>query len=235
MKKILLVSGCSFTTDKFTSAFHPYMDCSWRKWPELLAEKLDMRVVNLARSGSGNEFVFSSLIDKIQELGPERIGMVIPAWSQCQRRDWCENNVWKNMIIPDRGDLKYHINKSMRYYWLFQHFCETHKIKYKQVQMIEFIRKNLSIDKVSVLDKPVNVSPAVGKMYVENSEYYSKINKKNFIGYPLLKELGGFTIQDKVTNNREKSLDDKFKISDEDSHPSEIGHKMIAEYIYENL
>ena len=193
-----------------------------------------MRVVNLARSGSGNEFIFSTLIDEIHETGPEKIGLVIPAWSQCQRRDWGQENTWYNMITADRGDLKYHINKSLRYYWMFQHLCESYNIKYKQVQMIEFIRKTPKDEnKRSILEKPVDYN--AGKMYIQNSEYYSRINKDNFIGYPLLKDLGGFTIQDKVTNNRSKILDDKFKISDEDSHPSEIGHKMIAEYIYENL
>ena len=54
MRKILLVSGCSNTDKDFYSELHPDMDCSWPKWPELLAKKLDMDCVNLAKSGAGN-------------------------------------------------------------------------------------------------------------------------------------------------------------------------------------
>ena len=46
-KKILLVSGCSWSDNNFNSIFHPSLDCSWTKWPELLAKKLDMICVNL--------------------------------------------------------------------------------------------------------------------------------------------------------------------------------------------
>lgn len=39
MKK-LIVSGCSWCDTKFESVFHPELDCSWPKWPEMLAEKI---------------------------------------------------------------------------------------------------------------------------------------------------------------------------------------------------
>mgnify|MGYP007000298305 len=56
MKKILLASGCSFTDKNWISDFHPEIDTSFPKWPELLAKKLDMECINLGKSGSGNEF-----------------------------------------------------------------------------------------------------------------------------------------------------------------------------------
>ena len=46
MKKILLVSGDSYTDKKFTSIHHPDIDCDWPKWPEVLAKKLDMDCIN---------------------------------------------------------------------------------------------------------------------------------------------------------------------------------------------
>ena len=44
MKKILLVSGCSFTDRDFHSDIHPDMICDWPRWPELVAEALDMEL-----------------------------------------------------------------------------------------------------------------------------------------------------------------------------------------------
>lgn len=232
--KTLIVSGCSFTTNNFSSVFHPSLRCDWPKWPELLGKKLDMKVVNLARSGSGNEYIFSSLLDKLTLMNKDDIGLVIPAWSQCIRRDWSDGGNWQNMIIADKGDLKYHVNKSLRYYYMFQEYCETNNIPYKQLQMIEFIRKGLPIDNPSILHKrPDDYSR--GPEYIQKSIYYDKIKPEKFIGWPLKSELGGFTIQDKVTDNRKQEIEKVFRISDEDSHPSEIGHQMIADYLYENL
>jgi len=42
MKKILLVSGDSFSDKNFSTMIHPELDTSWPKWPELLADKLNM-------------------------------------------------------------------------------------------------------------------------------------------------------------------------------------------------
>ena len=44
MKK-LIVSGCSWGDKNFYSQFHPEMDCDWPKWPQLLAEKLNMECI----------------------------------------------------------------------------------------------------------------------------------------------------------------------------------------------
>lgn len=180
-----------------------------------------MKVVNLAKSGSGNEYIFSSILDKISLMDKEEIGLIIPAWSQCQRRDWCENGLWLNNPIPDKGDLKYHVNKSMRYYYMFQELCEAYNIPYKQMQMIELIRKGEQIDNPSVLYNKTN-DYEMGSEYIQRSIYYKKIKPENFIGFPLKNELGGFTIQEIVTDYRNRRIDTIFRISDEDAHPVEL-------------
>ena len=62
MRKKLLVSGCSFATKDYRSSAYPQRDTSYPKWPELLAEKLDMDCIYLAFSGAGNEFIFQTLL-----------------------------------------------------------------------------------------------------------------------------------------------------------------------------
>ncbi len=89
MKKILLVSGCSFTVEEYISAIHPDMDCSWPKWPELLSKKLGMDYINLGQNGGGNEYIYSSLLEQILKTEDKsQIGLVMPAWTQCQRKDY---------------------------------------------------------------------------------------------------------------------------------------------------
>jgi len=132
MKKILLVSGCSNTDKNFYSEIHPEMDCSWPKWPELLAEKLNMDCVNLAKSGAGNEYIYSSLLDYITENNTSNIGLVIPAWTQCQRKDFSNgwNMRWTNTRIDSHGDVFSWIRKSLNYYLSFQILCEKYNLPY---------------------------------------------------------------------------------------------------------
>ena len=115
MRKLLLVSGCSFTTDNFISIQHPHMDTSWKKWPEILADELNMELLNLGRSGAGNEYIFNSLAEQIVD-GKREIGLAIAAWSQAQRRDWMErtrlNPRWTSSHLDIKGDVLHFLNKS---------------------------------------------------------------------------------------------------------------------------
>ena len=121
MKKILLVSGCSFTDKNFISDFHPDLLHKWPTWPELLAKKLDMEVINLGKMGAGNEYIYSSLLDKI--MTTDNIGLIMAAWSQSQRRDWKVKRKWFNnswycntdwINQPNSNDMYAYIDKSLR-------------------------------------------------------------------------------------------------------------------------
>ena len=204
-KKILLVSGCSWSDNNFNSIFHPSLDCSWTKWPELLAKKLDMICVNLSFCGSGQEYIFSSLIEYLSD-NKNNIGLIISAWSRAPRRDYQLDEKWRNVITDVKGDEKYFTSRSLRYYYIFQIFCERFNLPYKQVQMIS------DFDKRTLL----------------NYNLSKQVNEKHFIGWPIESKLGGFSICDKLDQ-------DKHFISKQDRHPNAEGQKLIAEIIYENI
>lgn len=226
MKKILLVSGCSFTTCNYQSYYHPVRDfTSYHKWPELLAEKLNMRCVNLGRSGAGNEYISNSIIDRIETINKSMIGLVLPAWSQCRRRDYqiyssrSERTTWKFEMYDLFGDTRYWIRKSLKTYYFFQIYCDHYNIPYKQVQMIELFKDSIRPSERKELND-----------FTEYEMYYKKL--KNFIGEtsPIL------SLQDVLTENRKnKQKVEDFSISSEDRHPSAKGHRLMAEYIYENI
>ena len=46
MKKLLIVSGDSYTANNYKSILHPELDTSWPMWPELLADRLNMECIN---------------------------------------------------------------------------------------------------------------------------------------------------------------------------------------------
>jgi hypothetical protein len=137
--KYLIVSGDSNTTDDFVSISHPDWDFSYKKWPELLAEKLGMKVINMARCGQGNEFIYTTLRNEIVKIEDKsQIGLVIAAWSQATRKDFKIRNLqsWTSLRTDTHGILPWWVERSLGFYLDFQILCERYNIPYFQFQII---------------------------------------------------------------------------------------------------
>ena len=223
MRKVLLVSGCSYTDKTFRSDFHPHIDTGWPKWPELLGKKLDMEVINYGYCGSGNEYIYSSLLDHLTSNPIENIGLVIPGWSRVPRRDFKVGNRKYNIRWDNHGDMKYFMMKSLRYYYSLQEVCKSLKVPYKQIHILDPYESAL-IEQNEVF----NMTREDAMKEFMSSSYYDKIDERNFIGWPIESKLGGFCAWDKLDA-------DKHFISDLDRHPNRQGQEVIAELIYENL
>lgn len=218
MKK-LIVSGCSWCDTKFESVFHPELDCSWPKWPEMLAERLGMECINLGKGGSGSEYIYNSLLETVPHTS--NIGLVIAAWSKSERRDWQKKNkTWNSERFDIKGTNEYWIQRQIRYYYSFQILCEYLQLPYKQVQMLSPTQYGDG----GVGDRKALVS-------FETSVIIDLINEDNFIGWPIFKELGGFNIQNKIISKKDR----RFEISNEDSHPNKKGQELIVDFMYENI
>jgi hypothetical protein len=244
MKKILLVSGCSNTEKDFYSELHPDLDTSWPKWPELLAEKLDMDCVNLGKSGAGNEYIYRSLLDYITRNDTSNIGLVISAWTQCNRKDYQQGNLgrWTNERIDPNGDVFSWMKRTLDNCLSFQILCEKYNLPYMQLHMLHFYidwlngLKPRDLEKIALMDRnwrhtyPGDKEKDNKKIIKIIDDYEDRINIKKFIGWPLSTEYGGFCLQkDLIT------IPNKTQISKLDSHPNEKGHKVISEFIYERL
>lgn len=224
-KKILLVSGCSWTDNKFTSVYHPKLDTNWPKWPELLAKKLNMTCVNLGFCGSGQEYIYNSMVDYVLKIKKQNIGLIIPAWSNAVRRDYELGSRWTNIRWDNKGDMHYFIKRSLRYFYSFQTFCERYNLPFKQVQMLSLFTDPLyEQDRVN---GRVDYNSAL-KTFVESDYFFDNISYKNFIGWPIFKKISGFCMRDKLDK-------DNHFISEKDRHPNEEGQKLISEIIYENI
>ena len=223
MRKVLLVSGCSYTDKTFRSDFHPNIDTGWPKWPELLGKKLDMDVVNYGYCGSGNEYIYSSLLDHLTSNPIENIGLVIPGWSRVPRRDFKVGNRKYNIRWDNHGDMKYFMMRSLRYYYSLQEVCKSLKVPYKQIHILDPYESA-----VVEQNELFNMTREDAMKEFMSSSYYDKIDEKNFIGWPIESKLGGFCAWDKLDA-------DKHFISEIDRHPNRQGQEIIAELIYENL
>lgn len=240
MRKILLVSGCSYTQHNFISVMHPELDCSaWPKWPELLAEKLNMDCVNLAMSGAGNEFIYSTLLDYITQNDISNIGLVMAAWTQNQRKDFTNKfDLWTNLRIDPHGDVFGWMHKSLRYYVSFKILCEHYKLPYAHFQMLHPFKDVL--DGLRPGEKDIlsgefhkdfkyefngNVKEAEEKLLKIIMKYDTLLDE-NFLGWPMVKKLGGWYMNDGLKD---------YKISELDRHPNSEGQKLIMEKLYDRL
>ena len=223
MRKVLLVSGCSYTDKTFRADFHPNIDTGWPKWPELLGKKLDMDVVNYGFCGSGNEYIYSSLLDHLTSNPIKDIGLVIPGWSRVPRRDFNVGNRKYNIRWDNHGDMKYFMMRSLRYYYSLQEVCKSLKVPYKQIHILDPYESA-----VVEQNELFNMTREDAMKEFMSSSYYDKIDEKNFIGWPIESKLGGFCAWDKLDA-------DKHFISEIDRHPNRQGQEIIAELIHENL
>lgn len=82
-KKILLASGCSYT-DKNYRSHDPSIDVDWPFWPELLGNYLDLKCVNVGKSGQCADYIFDSIIEGI-EIYKNRVDTVAILWTGADR------------------------------------------------------------------------------------------------------------------------------------------------------
>ena len=81
-RKILLAGGCSFTEHTRVSCYDPSLSTDFPRWPEVLAEKLDMEYVNLGQWGCSNQEISTSIYEYLIENPKKEIGLVCCLWTE---------------------------------------------------------------------------------------------------------------------------------------------------------
>ena len=246
-KKVLLTSGCSFTDNWWTKKY------GFPVWSELLAKELDLDCINLGKRGLGNDYIFNSIIDKLA-TEKDRVDLVVVMWSEFARIDFevkeeddTDTHVKKGLpwisvsnssnvshtnlrevlttFINEKdlnGTLIYRkpfemaelIKKSLRTFYIFQEFMERMNIPYIQIIGTHPFKGIAQHKKAAT--------------HLIDSPYLDQINKKTFLGWPIFKGIGGWCIGD-VLNRMEN-----VRMSTEDSHPNQKGHKVIADLLRDN-
>jgi len=252
--KYLICSGDSFTDGNYRSQQHPEMDTSWPKWPELLGEKLNMKVINAGGSGQGNEYIYSTIQDVIESIEDKsQIGLIIAAWSECARNDFQtgrgklseQRYGWTSESIDRTGNILGWVKRSLRIFKNLEYMCQYYHIPYIQFQMIPLFVDYLKYHSSSKFPGTRTFQ------HDPYTEYYDLILKKiieyekivdisKFIGWPGVEELGGFAFKYELLGDASLScIEDQYKfgftISKQDGHPNAAGQVKIAEYLYDRL
>jgi hypothetical protein len=252
MRKVLLVSGDSFTDPFNRSASHPLLDCSWPKWPELLAEKLDMDCINLGRSGTGNNYIYSSLRDFILKhpkkyngktytpIHNDRIGLIIAGWSQGFRTDWQFGKYgrWRHERMPIKkdGDILGWLHESLNYYLDFQTLCNSESLKFMHVQMIpmyiEYIRGLPPTEQQIIYDGLDREKDSVS--YSGDKAKVLKEIEKIYDDYDPLIDNCLFWKNESLNISLFGEWPNHYVISEADNHPNAGGHELIAQTLFKH-
>ena len=230
-RKKLIAIGCSYTEHYKEDPRSPGVDFNFSRWPQILADKLDMDCVNLGRCGMGNEYISAKLIDTVLAEKKEDIGLVVLMWSGWLRIDFQDiKGEWigKFSLIrhnPDKyfdfwgvgGVDNYEYNmtmKSLRHFLIAQMLLND--IPYLMIQGVwtAFDWSHQQMAKTFI-----------------NSKIFYEIDEDKFIGWPILQEIGGYNVN--TILNKFDPERNQLRISDEDRHPNDEGHKILAREIYD--
>lgn len=247
--KLLVAGGCSFTEEKFKSYIHPEYDCNFPKWPELVANHLDLKSVNLARGGYGNDYAQIKLAEFILENHKE-IDTVCVAWTEAHRfhlyYQWHFNPlVW---LEGKEGDPYSDAYNFLSGPWTVGQDLAAKIMQietslqlldkfYDEVFVIQELCKTLGLkfifsSALSPFDYP-KIKSRVNWSFEElvkktiQSEKFWRIDAATYIGWPTFNPLGGDALVDTIRHNQD------LRISIDDIHPSKMGHEWIAKQYIE--
>ena len=233
MDRILAV-GCSHTDYYFKSLYHPDMDTSWPKWPEIFTNKFDNAICNnIGASGVGNDIILKKVL---YECSLNRYDIVLVLWTDVTRIDIynthtftptnlisANNNYYRahdkiNWIKKGMGEGFYKIESSVDSFFknliILQEYCKLQSIKLVHGKAGETWNKE-------VLREMIKCS----------LKYESKLDN-SLIGFPFISNVAGSTMHNEVI----KGIGAKNAfISDVDRHYSAAGQEIIGNIFYEQF
>ena len=261
-KKKLIAIGCSYTEHYLRSDHSPDIDHDFPRWPQHLADMLDMECINLGRSGAGNKYILSKIVDTV--LTEKNIGLVVVMWSQFQRLDfeysstrWRHININTDQIKIDWDYKQKNFKELHNPHSATQDALRTFILAEKLLKDIPhlYIQGPSAINYYNTKTlKTIDCfegTPYFGRPETENT--FHRVNDSrakivdNIIRSPYLNYIEntignkfiGWPIMHEIGGYDVDNILDKvdpertqLRISDEDCHPNREGHKIIAQEIY---
>lgn len=251
----LVVGGCSWTDGRFKS-IEEILDCKWPKWPDLIEGNWN-KVINTGESGLGNgeiirkvknEILLNSDVTTIiiaftgwyrysfpggykhnplivhsytqTESDKKRLKHYLekyPEWSELYYRSkWCEDNFPLREKIIQRTCIE---PVMIELYSLIQ-ICLYRNIRFVGFQMLDFSSRG-----------HLDLNIFIQKCFQSN-KYFLPIDKLNANGDI---DMLNWPFIDLMINSIDYDLPKAYRISADDFHPNEIGHKYIADWVMDQV
>ena len=239
----MLTSGCSFTESKRINIGDKKLQ--QKSWADYLADRLGKKLVNHGRGGAGNEYIYNSIVDNLEDED-----LVVVLWSGFDRWDVAERmTIQIPYLIEDGGTTPRKDELIDFTTGEFENSCladERVVAISKSILSSDFwdyeyqIRKTIRwmvslqticeskgiplIQSMAFIESMTLTQKQIAKTMINFKPFYELENTA--IGWPFLDPLGGYAIMDKLK-------DDMF-VSEFDQHPNEKGHKYISELLYDD-
>jgi len=249
-KPLLVASGCSHTDPNFSSQWHRDLDTSWDKWPAIFGKKHGYEVINVAESGSGNDYIFRSVINAVNENPNTKLVLVLwSGWDRFQiyrkrinplsavyaRPGYNEtkDNAMYNLskiVLDNYWDLNSIFNNNIFYMWTLQDFLKRRNIKYIFAQGVRPIVYKWEVNLPKWEVNQFEPRGSMKKQLFEqmnlflNHTYYDDLDVENFCGWPAFEELGGNHLLSILYGRK-----DEYTISPQDGHPNAKGQEKLFE------
>ena len=255
-RKKLIAIGCSYTAHYLSSIQSPDVDWDFTRWPQHLADMLDMDCVNLGKAGSGNDQILAKTVDVV--LNEKNIGLVVLMWSEWQRigfQRYKDRNIW-HQVTPHEPHKDYSLSlfelqtprhatrNALRTFIHAEKILKdipymfiqgTYGINYYKFVYRSFDdRYSKDGDENMIFSRSNNSQILTAEEMFACHDYFDYIENNignKFIGWPIMGELGGYCISEILDKEDPTRL--KYRISENDTHPNAAGHKFIAELLYE--
>lgn len=256
MKKILYAFGDSYTDENYTNQG---FDFSFPKWPEIVAEQLDMQVQNTGMSNASNIDIINKATYTLATK--DDIGVIMILLSSLSRglvghetvkaSDTPQKIHFSQTHIKDEYKETYENNLTEMNIRL-QNLFETKHPLLVDGAMDLCIKQIITMQKLSEkLGVKCIIASAFGGLdasrpHVKNylaemwGHYYfnhiaiDAVDQSKIIGWPFLPELGGFNmdshIKDTVGSKGDRVHNDEGQW---DGHPNRLGHKIMAHLLVE--
>ena len=259
--KYILAAGCSFTDKDFKSTIHKDYDTSYPKWPEIFGEYQGMDVVNLGKSGVGNDYICNVLTKRILE-DQKNIDTVVVGWSEVYRYGMFGGNYRLNPITalyrPDRKQDPWQEASRPMFELMFDGdlLKKSHNVNDMNNLAVWMLSSWLeSMWQIQELCKVLNIKYIQTKLcgsitlakfrQIENSfsEPLGFTEKEWHIQFGRIKTLFELDRSHYIgypflnTFNGfcfQDKLVDAIRISNKDAHPNAEGHEFIARKFYEH-
>ena len=244
-----IVTGCSWTDRNYRSRFHPELDTSWKKWDEYVADEYKWNIVNVGQSGAPNDYMLDRAIESFYEHNVERCVVALSEWGRIMLPNGLGANpsiFLRNSVHP----LKINQKKALDFFKVYPFDLHFQKQRindnlYKLYRFIDIcVEKDIEVIMFQMLHS-IELFKELGtiKEWIElnnvmmDNKYFNKIedlletnNKVKVLGWPFVHDLGGLCVNHVFDNHKDSK---QWIISDDDGHPNEKGHEVIAKLFIE--
>jgi len=253
-RKKLIIGGCSYTDNYAEKQKMPEFPI----WGEVLADKLDMDLINLASCGYSNKAIYHTLTESM--LTNKNVGLVVSMWSEWQRfgayvdvstkmlnrhpwrcflpertvkdAEWHDQFYTNGTINPKKQGLKYDISKAIIAKGL-------DSIKAGTVETLGYMYAFQNACEQEGVDylQIQGCQPLMSKSEPMNGMQYRELCN-HIIESPYIERMSsafmGWPIDERIGGySIDNKLKDEHRFSPEDTHPNEEGHLLMAERIFE--